>query len=219
MGNKVDKKITITLLIFHSLNYLSLAKPIYEKLWIGMPINSFNALNLGEFVYSQNRKTALTSYGLVYLDSLSVRRYFQMNDQIWKGVLVEIQNDKIQEFTLQGGAKVSKAQLQEIFSDLLRIHGVKFNLKNYRSLSRKGYSVIWRQQGQLVSMNLTIDKNNEYTISLKKTHSDDGPKQQHFQENAILALEPILGKGFHKLDPSQIADRRADQTLDDLLAN
>lgn len=214
------KKYSTVLFIMVLLASFLYSKPVHEKISIGMTLNSFNALNLGTFIPNQKRKSALTSYGLVHLDSSSTKRYFNLKDKFWEGVLVEMKNNSLSQFTLQGKATIRKNQLQDIFSDLLRVHGVTFSLSNYRSLSKKGYSVIWHDQEQLVSLNITIDQHQKCNVSLKKALTTQQNKPQKLNENAIVALEPILGKDFHKLEPFQIAqDSKVESQLDNLLSN
>jgi hypothetical protein len=215
------KKYSLILLIIIFLVSFLQAKPAHEKIDLGMSLNAFNALSLGTFIPNQKRKSALTSYGLVHLDSSATKRFFNLKGNIWEGILVEMKNNKVSQFTLQGTTDIDQNKLQDVFSDLLRMHGVTFSLNNYRSLSKKGYSVIWHDQNQLVSLNITIDKHKKCAVSLKKAISTQQVKAPKLNENAIVALEPLLGKDFHKLEPFQIAtgDNNIKENIDNQLGD
>jgi len=178
-----------------------------------MPLKNLNALSMGSYISTQKKKAALTEHGLITMNTASLKRYFKLKDPLWKGVMVEIQNNQVKEYSLQGYTKIGKQKLKDIFSDLIRMHGTQFNLSNFRSLSKKGYSILWHHQKQLVSLNVISGRDQKCSISLKKAKSVDKPKFTR-SEGAILALEPYLGKGFHRLDPFQIAGESNTQSLD-----
>jgi len=206
-----NKKILIILCltIFHSGSIY--AKPVYEKLWTGMPLKEFNSLNLGPHISKQKRNVAITNYGLINLDSNSLTRYFSLNDTLWTGVLVEMKNDELREYSLMGTTEINKQNLQDIFSDLIRVHGVNFELKDHRSLSKKGYSVIWHHENQMVALNILIDKKEIYKISIKNARNLTKKEDNlSLKEDAILALQPFLGESFHRLDPFQVANNNSE---------
>lgn len=206
------------LLSAHS--YELMAKPIHEKMWVGMPLKHFNALNLGPIIFSQKQKSTLTNFGVVKLSTSSIKRYFELKNNIWEGVMIDIQDNKLNQYTLQGEKKVTSKELKNVFSELLRLHGNEFNLKNFRSLSQKGYSVVWHEKGQLISLNIVIDKNKQCNITLKKAFTKSSKKVRQLDPTAVAALEPYLGKNFQNINSAQIvSDSNVDLQLDNLLSN
>lgn len=188
---------------------------------MGMPLRHFNALDLGPIIFSQQSKSTLTNFGVVkQRNSNSIKRYFNLKNSFWKGVMVDIQNNQLNHYTLQAKNTVSPAKLKHVFSELLKLHGNEFNLKNFRSLSQKGHSVIWNENEQLVSLNIVIDKSKKCNITLKKAHSKSSKKNRQLDPKAISALEPFLGKNFQSINPLQIAsDSETETQLDNLLSN
>lgn len=208
------KSILLIMVIFAGILH---AKPAHEKISLGMSLNNFNALNLGAFLPNQKRRTALTNYGLVFLDSSATKRYFDLKDRIWGGVMVEMKNNSISGFTLLGTETIHYSELQDIFSHLLSQHGVTFSLSHYQALSKKGYSITWHNQDELVSLNITFDKNQKCKVSLKKNITDEPAPAQSLEPKAIAALQPILGKDFHKLEPFQVASGESKNGLENQL--
>jgi len=223
-GKHTFSIVLLNLLIVSSLPSLGFSKPVHEGIWIGMPLKEFNLLNLGPFIYSQDRETKMTKQGVIKLDSTSLKRYFALESKVWKGIMVEIKNDQVKEYMLQGFPTIDKDKLQLIFSDLLRLHGTKFNLGSFKALSKSGYSVIWDQNEQFVSLNITLSKDQSCSISLKKARHHTTRKSEALNDEAIAMLEPFLGKDFYKIDSFQIVDRNKknkllDKEIDKLLTN
>jgi len=201
------------------INGLVSAKPVHEKVWVGMSISSLNSLALGPSINSQKSKSIITSFGISKMDLPSIKKYFPLMSKVWRGMQVTLQNNEVNGYILQSKSKINESNLQNIFSGLLKLHGVKLNLTHYQSFSKKGYSVIWHHQNQMVSLNIIIEQSNQYNISLKKTYTTEKVSERYLNKNAIVALAPIFGKDLFNLTANQVADGRTNEDLESFLSN
>lgn len=166
------KKISIALFILTTFIHSICAEPLFEKVWVGMTTQDFNKLHLGKAVTPQAKNSILTSYGIRNIDTPTLNTYFNLKNHLWKGLKVEVKNNQIQNFNLQSKLTKSTKVIQDSFSDLMRLHGTNFKLKNFKSFSKNGDRFVWYQNKTIVYLSIVEHQNNQYNITIKKSFSE-----------------------------------------------
>lgn len=182
------------------------ASPIYEKLWIGMSLKSFNDMDQCTYIEKQEKKKYLTHYGLIKRDSELKKVFVPMKSKLWSGYQAKFQNNELREFDLQAKKALSKDKLQAVFSNLIKWHGTDFSIEHFSSFGKKGYSVSWSNKNVCVSLKMTIKANDRAMVSIRKAFSRDMQPRTSLGAEAVLALTPFLGEGFNHLNTVQVAN-------------
>lgn len=191
--------------LFLALSMSLFAEPIYEKLSIGMPLTVLNRMDLGAEIQAQDYRSVLTSYGIVKVDTESNKQYFPLHDKVWRGVKVDVKNNRLREFTLQSQQDVEMQKFKELFSDLLQRYGSEFVLQPYRSFYERGHKIVWYTPKQMIALRVTKSGQQHCKVSIKKTEwLIDTPKKYSDVQKAFLVLEPLLGKDHFEMDPNRL---------------
>jgi len=202
------KKISITLFLLTTFIHPICAEPLFEKVWVGMTTQDFNKLHLGKAVTPQAKSSILTSYGIRNIDTPILNTYFNLKNHLWKGLKVEVKNNQIQNFTLQSKLTKSTKVIQNSFSDLMRLHGTNFKLKNFKSFSKNGDRFVWYQNKTIVYLSIVEHQNNQYNITIKKSFSETKPQGPEATQFMIASLKPILGKSIKALSDFHLANNK-----------
>ena len=182
------------------------ASPIYEKLWVGMSLKSFNDMDQCTYIEKQEKKKYLTHYGIIKRDSDYKEVYVPMKSKLWSGYQAKFQNNELREFGLQAKKALTKDRLQAIFSNLIKWHGSDFSIHHFSSFGKKGYSVSWNHENVCVSLKMTLKANNRAMVSIKKAFSREIQPRSNLGAEAVLALSPLLGEGFDQINAVQVAN-------------
>jgi len=196
---QLNKILLVTGVLSAFASFTLMAQPVYEKVWLGMSVAQFNKLELGSDIDRQTPQKVLTSYGLIQLDSEYKKYYFDLNQTFWNGLKVGVKNNRVQDYLLQGKGAVSKPELQAIFSNLIRLHGIAFEVFDFHSFSKDGFRLVWKKQNQFVALRMVLENNDVCRVSIRESCSNMDERQP-LPATSLVALEPWLGKDFHQLN-------------------